>query len=233
MSDKRSRDIVKNLIEAVQNNYSVYAWSSIDGVVSKYELKTKAVRKSLEEVDFEIVPSEDVSIEKVIPADKVVKFYVPDSSLSFEARLKNILGTQRFQTYLPFEFKFYERRKHERVSPKESCTIIFEHKRQVFKKTILDLSLGGVAILIPKTEKAILGEKLDSVHCLIELGTKRIKAKIDFCSSAIIDRFQMEQCPYGGYKISFRFSSMEEKDKEILNKFIATEVIVQKISKKI
>lgn len=51
---KRGRDFDRMIVEAVQGNFSFFAWQSHDGVVEKCEMKVRAFRKDYNEIELEV-----------------------------------------------------------------------------------------------------------------------------------------------------------------------------------
>jgi hypothetical protein len=229
---KRSRDFDRMIVEAIQENVSFYAWQSISGVVEKTELKIKAYRKDYNEIELEICEGEEDQMGKVISGNRILNIYVPELSVSFSSELKAVSADKKIKLYPPISYTFYERRKHERIIPVKTCHVSFEHNKQMVKKSIFDISLGGIAIVLAKSDKINIEKNKVFDNLSLSIGLKKITIKAECVSSVSIDRFKFDYLPYGGYKIAFKFIDMSKEDKKLLIDFVTEERLSQATIKK-
>ncbi len=229
---KRSRDFDRMIIEAVQENYSFFAWQSIGGAVEKCELKIKAVRKEYNEIELQLCPGEEEKLAKVVSGNRILNIYVPELSVSFSTGLKSVSADKKVKLNLPEDYTFYERRKHERVQPAKTCFLSFENNKQVVRKSIYDFSMGGIALILSSSDKITITKGKAFGTVILEVGLKKIKVKAECVNSLKIDRFKNNNLPYGGYKIAFRFTEISKEDKAFLAEFVTHEILVQQIQKK-
>lgn len=229
---KRSKDFDRLMVEAVQGGYSFFAWNSVGGVVEKCGLKIKAYRKDYNEIELEMIPGEEEKLGKVISGNRILNIYVPEISVSFSSELKTVSADKKVKLYIPSDFSFYERRKHERVQPAKTCYVSFELNKQMVRKPIYDFSLGGIAFILPKSDKMIVSKGKTFDTFVIEIAFKKIKVKAVCVNSFTIDRFKHENLPYGGYKVAFRFTEISPEDRKFLMDFVTTEMIAQQVKKK-
>lgn len=229
---KRSKDFDRMIVEAVQENLSFFAWQSIGGTIEKCELKIKAYRKDYNEIELELCGGQEDKLAKVISGNRILNIYVPELSVSFSSELKSVGVDKKVKIYPPADYSFYERRKHERVQPAKSCYVTFEHNKQMIKKTIYDFSMGGIAVVLPKSDKVIITKgKIFTVFTL-DIGLKKIKVKAECVNSFSIDRFKFDNLPYGGFKLAFRFTEISKEDKAFLAEFVTHEMLMQQVQKK-
>ena len=229
---KRSKDFDRMIIEAIREKFSFFAWQSIAGIIEKCELKVKAYRKDFKEIELELLPDQDGQLSKVISGNKLLNVYVPGLSVSFTSELKSISEDKKIKIYSPKEFTFFERRKHERVIPAKTCFVSFEHNGRIVRKSIYDFSMGGIAIVLPRSDKILVKKNKESRACVLEIGLKKIKIKAECVNSSVVDRFKVENLPYGGFKIAFRFIEMAKDDKAYFVEFIIHELLSKQIHKK-
>jgi hypothetical protein len=231
---KRDKEFDKKIIDCIQNNYSFYAWKSLNGTIEKCELKGKAIRCEYEEIELEARLGSEKLLENVVSGNRKISIYIPEMGISFLAQLKNISADGKLKIVIPEEYGVHERRKHERVMPEKKCYVTVEIKSQMYKKAIYDFSMGGFAIIVPKTEK--LGIAKDAVFASVILeipGIKeKIKAKVICVSSFAFDRFRFNELPYGGYKIAFCFKDLSPDSKKVIDDFMLTELLNQSTRKK-
>lgn len=229
---KRSKDFDRMIVEAVQENLSFFAWQSIGGSVEKCELKIKAYRKDYNEIELELCGGQEDKLAKVISGNRILNIYVPELSVSFSSELKSVTADKKIKLYPPESYFFYERRKHERVQPAKACYVSFEHNKMILKKSIYDFSLGGIAIILPKSDKVAIAKGKIYAVFVLEIGFRKIRAKAECVNSFSIDRFKFENLPYGGFKLAFRFTEISNDDRAFLAEFITHEILVQQSQKK-
>ncbi|AUN96602.1 PilZ domain-containing protein [Bacteriovorax stolpii] len=229
---KRGKDFDRMIVEAVQGNLSFFAWQSLGGVVEKCELKVKAFRKDYNEIELEVKSEQVEILAKVISGDRMMNIYVPELSVSFSTELKSVSGGKIVKLYPPKDYSFYERRKHERLQPTKTCYVNFELNKLPIKKSIFDISIGGFAIILPKTDKVVVARGREFPLMTLDVFGRKLKVKAECINAVTIDRFKLDTLPYGGYKIAFRFMEMSKEDKEYLVEFIAHQSLLQAHVKK-
>jgi c-di-GMP-binding flagellar brake protein YcgR len=227
MEKKVGNNLDKIMVDTIQKSHSVYAWKSVNGVIEKCELKVKAFRKGYGEIELEVTEREVQNIANVISGDRELNFYIPEESVSFKCSLIKMLEGKKFKVTVPETFEFFERRKHERVQPKK-CFLTFIFNKVSYKKPVFDISMGGVAIVLPKAEKMMLKKGFQADICFIEFGEIKMKVKLECVATVSIDRFKLDSLPYGANKIAFRFTSMSLEGRDTLSELILMESIRNK-----
>lgn len=224
---KRSKDFDKMIIEAVQGNFSFFAWHSDGEVVVKCELKVKAYRRDYNEIELEFKPEQKEVLSKIVSGNRIVNVYIPELSVSFSSHLKSISPEHRMKILPPEEYSFHERRKHDRLKPAKTCYTAFEINKAVMKKSVYDISIGGMAIILPKSEKVnIVKGKLFPL-IILEIEGRKMKMKAECVNTVSIDRHKLEDLPYGGYKIAFRFAEMSAEDKVFLTEYVIHQLVLK------
>ncbi|MDD4976845.1 MAG: PilZ domain-containing protein [Bacteriovorax sp.] len=229
---KRNKSFDRMIVEAVQENMSFFAWQSIGGVVEKCELKIKAYRKDYNEIVLELCMDQEAKLARVISGNRILNIYVPELSVSFSSELKSVTEDKKVKLYPPEDYSFYERRKHERIQPLKACYVSFEHNKMMIKKSIYDFSLGGIAVILPKSDKVIITKGKIFTVFVLDIGLRKIKVKAECVNSFSIDRFKFENLPYGGFKLAFRFTEISKDDKAFLAEFLTHEMLLQLVQKK-
>lgn len=229
---KRSKDFDRMIVEAVQENFSFFAWQSIGGIVEKCELKIRAYRKDYNEIELEVCAGQEDKLAKVISGNRILNIYVPELSVSFSSELKSVTIDKKVKLYPPADYSFYERRKHERVRPSKACFVTFEHNKQLIKKAIYDFSLGGIAVILPKSDKVTIAKGKIFTMFVIDIGLRKMKVRAECVNSFTIDRFKFDNLPYGGFKLAFRFTEIAKEDRAFLAEFVTHEMLMQQIQKK-
>ncbi|MDO9181778.1 MAG: PilZ domain-containing protein [Bacteriovorax sp.] len=229
---KKSKEFDRMIAEAVQGNLSFFAWQSIGGLIEKCEMKIKAYRKDYNEFELELCDGQDENLEKVISGNRILNIYVPELSVSFSSELKLITSDKKIKLFPPVEYTFYERRKHERVQPAKTCFVSFEHNKVIIKKSIYDFSMGGIAIILSKSDKVANTKGKIYALFVLDIGLRKIKVKAECVNSFAIDRFKFDDLPYGGHKLAFRFTEISKEDRAFIAEFITHEILLQQIQKK-
>lgn len=228
---KRNKEFDRMIIESVQEGVSFFAWQSVGGSVEKCEMKVKAYRKDYNEIELVACDGQDDKLAKVISGNRLINIYVPELSVSFSSELKLVTTDKKIKIYPPENYAFYERRKHERVSPGKACYVSFEHNKFTVKKAIYDLSLGGLAIILPKSDKMSIAEGKTFDTFVVDVGMRKIKVKAQCIKTTSIDRFKFDYLPYGGYKLAFHFTEMTASDRAFLTEFLTHEILLQQVKK--
>lgn len=228
---KTGREFDKMLVEAVQDKISFFAWQSIGGVVEKCEFKIVAYRKDYSEIELVAKEDNENAISKIISGNRMLNIYVPELSVSFTAGLKTITVDKKIRIHLPTDYSFYERRKHERVQPLKTCYASFELNRNLYKKSMFDLSIGGLAIILPKSDKVVITKGKEFPLVILDIMGRKIKVKAECVAAITIDRYKLDSLPYGGYKIAFRFTEIAAEDREFLVEFVTHQILLQHVKK--
>ncbi len=220
MNRLSGKNFEKMMVEAIQKDFSLFAWQSLGGVIEKCELKIIHFRKDYNIMELELASPLMNNLDKVISGDRIVNLYVPALSVSFSSELKSITGDNKLKISIPNEYAFYERRKHERVQPAKTCYVSFELNKVSQRKNIFDISQGGIAIILPKSKRMAMDNCNDYFELTMDILGTKIKAEAQCVGSMIIDAYRSENLPYGGYKVAFRFSKMSLEDREFIKNFI-------------
>lgn len=216
------------IIEAVQKGQSLFIWQMLNENVEKCELNIKAYRKDYNEIELELRDGQSEKLEKIISHNRILNIYIPELSLSFFCELKSTVKDRRIKLFLPLEYAFHERRKHERVRPFNTYYLNLEINKSVVKKPVHDISLGGIAIVLAKTSKVTFKKGEVFSNMVLDLGHRKIKIKAEYIGSQTMDRFKSDGFPYGGEKLVFRFVEISTEDREFLASFIVQEILMTK-----
>ena len=228
---KIGREFERMITEAAQERISFFAWQSIGGIVEKCEFTIVAFRKDYSEIELVAKDDSEEALKKVISGNRMLNIYIPELSVSFSASLKSINADKKIRIHLPLNYSFYERRKHERVQPIKTCYASFEISKNIFKKSLFDISIGGVAIILPKSDKIVIAKGKEFTIVILDIMGRKIRAKAECVSSISIDRYKLDSLPYGGYKIAFRFKEIAAADRGALVEFVTHQILLQHAKK--
>ena len=213
----RDRNFEKIIVETVQSQTAVIAWHSVNGVVSKCELRAKAFRKDYAEIELIVKDGKNDEFSKVLGGNRVLNIYLPASSISFSAPIKGISEDFKIKVSLPESYQFFERRENERVQTKRTSHVSFEFQKTLYKKVVFDVSTGGFSFIVPRTEKMNIAKGNVFPMMMLEVNGRKIKVKAECVNSFSVDRFKFENLPYGGHKVAFRFLTISIEDQKFLD----------------
>lgn len=225
--EKCGRGFDKKIVEAVQQDFVIYGWNSLDGSITKVELKIKAYRKDYNEIELLIRKGQAHTLGELINGEKKINIYIPELSLSFVSNVKSIFQDICLKIDVPEEYSFFERRRFERVIPSKTVHTQLALTRLQTRTAVHDISVGGFSIILPKSNKILVCKGDTFKDVMIDILGRRIMVNAECVSALLIDRFKSEALPYGGYKIAFRFVDIGPEDKEFLIDYVTQEVLVQ------
>ena len=228
---KIGREFEKMITEAAHERISFFAWQSLGGVVEKCEFLIVAFRKENNEIELVVKEGDEETLTKVISGNRILNIYVPELSVSFTASLKSMSADGKIKIHLPTNYSFYERRKHERIQPIKTCYASFEINNNIFKKSLFDISIGGAAIILPKSDKIVVAKGKEFSMVILDIMGRKIRVKAECVSSISIDRYKLDSLPYGGYKIAFRFKEIAIEDRGTLVEFVTHQILLKHAKK--
>ncbi len=229
---KKNKEFDKMIIEAVLGKYSFFIWQSIDGIIEKCETKIKAVRNDYNEIELAVEKNQEVQLEKVIPGNRTLNIFVPELSVSFLTGLKSISVDKKIKIHLPSEYTFYNRRSDERIQPTKTAYANFELNKKITKKSLFDISVGGFSFIVSQADTMAVKRERQSNLFFLEFAGRKFKVNAECVSSVKIDRHKLDDLPYGGVKLGFRFVEISKNDKDFLIELIMHESLTKQFSKK-
>lgn len=232
-SQSTKKDFDKKIIEAIKKGYSAVAWNTFDGVVEKCDLKLRALRKDYSEIELECIPENVEKLKNIISGNVMVKIFIPELSISFKSKIKSATSIEKMKLAIPEEFSFYERRQHIRVNPERLSFAYISYTQHALRSQIHDISLGGFSVILAKSNKVSIEAKKKFEKVSIEVYGRKIVADIECTNSITLDNYKVESLPYGGFKVSFRFLSMNQLDREYLSDYITNQILLDDSIKKV
>ena len=217
-------DILEVLKETQEKSESIFAWYVFNDHTLKVELGIQSIDDSVEEIILKPDPKSVFLVRELISGLGTINIYVPKSLLIFSAEFKNVDDEGRIKIGFPTIFKVHDRRGWDRVQLEADILATFELKGKNWNKKVFDLGSGGMSIVFNKTEhfRGELQEKIPKVT--ITVGEKKA-----FCECTIVNILQLkpyllENCPYGGTRVSFKFDNLDKDSKEILDKVLLSHI---------
>ncbi len=217
------------LLATKERSDQVLVWKFVGTKKVTARIKITVINKTNGTLVF-CPASEDADILKnILSSSESLNFYIPSGSTLFQCKVKNIESMDRIVSFLPQFVAQLERRKWLRLKTIElqNVRIQFSKKidpvrttQQFYRKNIFDLGVGGMALLMTKSESKffIQGEIIKSVEILID--DLKIVADLEVIKHIEIKPGQESNQHYKVWKIGFRFAGMQKKDQETISTFV-------------
>jgi hypothetical protein len=236
MSDNNLKQIrdaatVLSLINTVkEESLEVYIWKFLGGTKLMGKVKIESLRKFKN--DFCIVPVEgqDRMVMEMMSSQNHIDLYVPESALLLRCSIKHTDAPARYYLTIPEFVAQADRRKSLRLSSKDvgEIKLVFAKPMngsqkpvvQHFMKTCYDVSTGGFSFLVSKGEFKFFDPK-DAIP-MVELKSKGLHAKlnVEVVTVREIEPDQHNGLTYKAWKISCRFTQIDQITKKYLEKYI-------------
>ncbi len=220
----RDRNFEKKITDAIQMKSKVIGWQNLNDVISKCELIVKGYKKENNEIDLEISAKSSEKLDMIVSGKRTINFYMPAQSISFVSTIVSLGENGKVKISAPECYQFHERRDNERIQPASVCYVSYEFQKLFFKKSIFDISVGGFSFILTKNDKIHFDKGSVITDVVLEIGRRKIKVKAECVNSMYIDRFKIDNLPYGGHKIAFKFLQISETDKAFLKDMVDKQV---------
>jgi hypothetical protein len=210
---------IKDLIlEAFKSKYEIYAWGSFAGSVIKADLQFKTIKFNLKKIVLQPEKISRAYLDDLIGGSGKLNFAIPQMSLLFEAEYLSY--SDELTISFPKYFKFYDRRKSQRVDPFLPLNVNFTFKGINFNKTCSDIGIGGLSIILSRNEmnKFMFNDEIKNVE--LEFPIRKIKIDVKVASMVKLNPFSNEKNPYGASRLSLSFDGNTSLIKKEILKII-------------
>jgi hypothetical protein len=222
MTDRKNpRDNIERVIQKVlRDGQIVIAWYDTPEGLLRAELKIKSLTQNRREIVLNPQPGSFFYLKQLVSGSGAINFYVPQSGLIFCSQVLKFPENGPIVIAFPDQHLFDERREGRRLdcSPINLWIHISDQGKSIRKKCF-DLSFGGFSILFAKNESFPWGENDE----LKQIAIIWNKYKIFFTAKIVkihnIDPYFLNNYPYGGKRISFKFTKTDKIQKDFLQEF--------------
>jgi c-di-GMP-binding flagellar brake protein YcgR len=218
--EKEKRDIYKTLNECRKNKTMVFSWMFIGKNIFKSEMQVKSIKMDRNTIVLKASGHHIESLNKMVMGSGKVNIFCTEHSLVFQSHLKNLDKTGRMELAFPIKYLFHERRNAPRYYIDQEASVEFSIRNDVFTKYCLDLSEGGFSIVTNRNQEFPFGEGHTFKKMKMTIDKKIIEFNCEVRKILLLKPFQFENCPYGEHRISFKFTDIEQKDKETIRDFL-------------
>ena len=203
INDGNNSQIKDLILEAFKSKYEIYAWGSFTGNVIKADLQFKTIKFNLKKI---VLTPEKISkayLDDLIGGSGKLNFAIPQMSLLFESEYLSY--EDELTISFPKHFKFYDRRKSQRVDPFIPLNVNFSFKGINFSKTCSEIGIGGLSVILNRNEmnKFMFNDEIKNVE--LSFPVKKIKIDVKVASMVKLNPFSNDKSPYGASRLSLSF----------------------------
>ena len=217
-------DVLDVIEESKEKGDRIFAWYVFNDHTIKVELTIQSVDKDKEEILLCPDPKSVFFIKEMISGLGTINIYMPSSLLIFSAEFKNLDEEGKVRIGFPTLFKVHDRRGWDRVQIEANVFAIFELKGKMWNKNVFDLGSGGMSIVFNKTEyfRGELQEVVKKIE--IKVGDKSTYCECTIVNILQLKPYMLENCPYGGARVSFKFNRLDDDTREFLEKILFSHI---------
>jgi c-di-GMP-binding flagellar brake protein YcgR len=223
-NSSNKKDIKQTLINCYKESMHVFAWALNSTQIVKAELKIKLIDAKTKKIHLVPDAKSKPYLDEMIGGLGRINLIIPEASFIFDCEVQQFDEDGVLVVTFPKYYRFYERRRFERIDPFIPIKVQLKNKNKIIQKDCLDIGVGGFSLVFSKVEHVPFkkGETLEDV--LITRLTESNSAKVKVTNVLKLKPYTLENCPYGGTRVSFAFIE-PAKD---LNDFILTIINGQK-----
>lgn len=217
-------DVIEVIEGTKDKGETVFAWYVFNDHTLKVELTIQSIDKEGEEILLLPDPKSVFFIKEMISGLGTINVYVPKDLLIFSAEFKNIDEEGKLKIGFPTLFKVHDRRGWDRVQLEADVLALFELRGKTWNKKVFDLGSGGMSIVFNKTEhfRGEIQEKVENVK--IKVGEKTAYCECTIVNILQLKPYMLENCPYGGTRVSFKFDNLGSDSKDFLEKILFSHI---------
>lgn len=200
------RRLNQSLKKSFQNKNPVFAWGLENSQIKKAQLQPYKLTEKY--MIFNLSEESRLLIEELWDSKRELKLYFEKDGLFTASRVQEV-GETQLRVSRPHLYDYEERRDQNRFLIEDFKVKIESANGKTLIKNATDLSLGGFAIVLMKSESNPF-EPREVVKA--ELVRVQKKAKVKVVKEDLIKPFEYSITPYGGRRLAFTFV---DKDNEI------------------
>ncbi len=208
------KDIKQTLISCQKESMQVFTWAMNSTQIVKAELKIKLIDVKTKKIHLVPDPKSKPYLDDMIGGLGRLNFIIPEKSFIFDCEVQQYDDDGVLVVTFPKYYRFYERRRFERIDPFIPIKVELSYKNKTIQKDCLDIGIGGFSLVFSKTEIISFkkGEILENVTItrIMDKNTANVKV----ANILKLKPFTLENCPYGGTRVAFSFVEPHKKLKE-------------------
>jgi len=205
------KDIKQTLISCQKEQLQVFSWAMNSTQIVKAELKIKLIDVKTKKIHLVPDPKSKPYLDDMISGFGRLHLIIPELSFIFDCELQQYNDDGVLVVTFPKYYRFYERRRFERIDPFIPIKVELKWKDKILQKDCLDIGVGGFSLVFSKTENIPFkkGDEIEEIT-ITRIADKN-KAKVKVANILKLKPFTLENCPYGGTRVSFSFVEPSKK----------------------
>ena len=221
--------IISSIMTTKEKADQVLVWKFIGTKKITASVKITVINKATGTLVFSPTQEDAEVLKKIISSSESINFYIPSGSTLFQCNIKHIESPGRIIVYIPKFIAQLERRKWIRFKTNDQPNVRIQFSKRIdpvkstqqfFRKNILDIGVGGIALIMSKVESKsfIPGELIKRAELLID--DLKIVVDLEVINHIELKPGQESDQIYKVWKIVFRFAGLEKKNQEIISAFV-------------
>lgn len=222
--------IILGLLQGAKGEeQDIFVWKMVGGMKCLGQVKIESIRKSRKDICFIPVKGQEETVRDIISGQSEIDIYIPGSALVFRCKLKQIDRFQRYYLEIPSFVAQVERRKSYRLDCYDEGEFKLNFSKSVFtlrtvtqsfQKQCFDISSGGMSFLISKAELKFfeIGNEISYISVSAGNWSTNVDAQVTAIKEIAPDEFN--NLPYKVFRVSCKFSRIDEVSKKYLDKII-------------
>ncbi|MCT4642528.1 MAG: PilZ domain-containing protein [Bacteriovoracaceae bacterium] len=222
-----------------QDQRSVLAWKFVDGKKVTVKVYIRVIRLFKSEFVIKAKSSNDQQLfDDLTVGSQEINIFFPDDVVIFRTKIKSRDNYLKDITLgIPSSIALINRRKSLRyvIGDDKDVSIHFFKEKSVlfdsfqrFEKPSFDISTGGISFIVSRTEKKMFSGDDIIGNLEVEIADKRINVMAQVVNVYEINPDERNDFMYKSYKVSLKFLSLLEEDKDIIDSYILEKISLNK-----
>ncbi|MEX0799256.1 MAG: PilZ domain-containing protein [Bacteriovoracaceae bacterium] len=212
------------------NDKPVWAWRIVGGKKVTVEVFIRVIRKFKNEMIVRASrPEGEKVLGNLIAGSETLNFFFPEDAALFQSQVKASDARGDVVVRMPKMIAQVDRRKHMRLRLTEDvqARVSFfkknhtqQKKTQLFKKDCFDISAGGLAFIVSRTEAKFfkLGDGINLMRVNVENKEAAISGKV--VNILEVEPNERNKLHYKAYKICVKYDQINPQTSKLLNDFV-------------
>jgi c-di-GMP-binding flagellar brake protein YcgR len=220
--NKIEKENYRVIREAIQSKTKVIAWSLPNNLFISNFVNLTFFDSEKEEISLTPIKGGNNDLAKMISGFGRINIYLPEESVAFVSKIKSLTKDGKITLGLPLFSQFFERRAQERTDLDSTIRAEFMVEEVSYRKELLDISPGGFSLVFLKNEKIKYSEEIiiENINLKFKGSSSQITVDGKIVKILKISPFSLDKCPYGGFRVSFQFIDLGDKERGILEKYL-------------
>jgi c-di-GMP-binding flagellar brake protein YcgR len=225
----KSKIFLSLIQSAKEKAESIIVWRLIGHRKLTSQIKISSLNRVNQQMKIDLVDGDERGFAAVVSSIEKINFYIASSSILFQCQVKEVVDSKKIIVFLPSFVAQVEKRKSTRIDTSDLLNVRVQFSKRInpilsasrfFSKTPLDIGLGGMALLVSRSDCKCFfrGELIKNLE--IVLDGQKILVDSEVVSVSEYGHYDDTYSKQKTFKIGLRFKNLEKKDLESLSNFI-------------